>query len=153
MTVPSLDQITPDPPPRFPAQMRAVERRSFSAISPNPVKAISFASVRAFRYHNAPLLNRASTNKFEREYFADLGSGKMRLDVFQPSNRVARKRDQDVANDDASLVRGAVRVDVHNNRGGLFIPLQSFTKRIRQAHRLQADAKIPARYMPLLQKG
>src|ERR1700687_173409 len=103
MTVPSLDQITPDPPPRFPARMRTVERRSFSAISPNPVTAISFASVRAFRYHNAPSLNRPATNKFQRERFADRVCSKMELNVFKSSDRVARKRDQDVADDDAGL--------------------------------------------------
>ncbi len=42
---------------------------------------------------------------------------------------------------------------IHNNRGGLFIPLQLVTKGIRQAHRLQADAKVSAWYAPLLQKG
>src|SRR3979490_125346 len=43
-------------------------------------------------------------------------------------------------------------VYIHNNRGGLFIPLQLVTKGIRQAHRLQADAKVSAWYAPLLQK-
>src|SRR5260370_3183643 len=43
-------------------------------------------------------------------------------------------------------------MNIHDNRGGLFIPLQFFTKAVGQAHRLQSDAKISARDMPFLQK-
>ena len=65
--VPSLDQITPEPLPRPLAWMTTVERRSFSAISPNPVTAISFASMRAFPDYDGPFLDGAATNDLERE--------------------------------------------------------------------------------------
>src|SRR5258706_10444881 len=43
-------------------------------------------------------------------------------------------------------------MNIHDDRGGLFIPLQFLTKAVGQAHRLQSDAKISARDMPFLQK-
>src|SRR5882762_3834735 len=89
MTVPSLDQITPEPLPRPPAGTRTVERRSFSAISPNPITAISFASVRAFRHNNAAFLNRAATNKFQWEHLPDRFTAKVGLNVLQASDRLA----------------------------------------------------------------
>src|SRR5882762_8737323 len=88
MTVPSLDQITPEPLP--PAGTRTVERRSFSAISPNPVTAISLASVRSFRHNNAAFLNRAATNKFQWERLPDRFTGKVGLNVLQACDRLAR---------------------------------------------------------------
>src|SRR5258706_4973513 len=43
-------------------------------------------------------------------------------------------------------------MNIHDDRGGLLIPLQFFAKAVGQTYRLQSHAKISARDMPFLQK-
>lgn len=72
---PSLDQMTPEPEPLPPACTKTVERRSCSAISPNPGMAPCFAmlcgSVRTLADDDAGFLERAAADKFHRKRFAD----------------------------------------------------------------------------------
>src|ERR1700733_9458667 len=83
----------------------------------------------AFHYHDGPFLDGSPSNEFQRERLADC-----------------------VSDDNPSLVRGAVRMHLQNNRRGLLIPLQHLTEDIRQAHRLQTDSEISARNSALFQK-
>src|SRR6266851_2430377 len=122
-TTPSRDQIIPEPFPR-PAPTRTVDRRSCSATSPNPGMATLLASVRAFCHYQARFLHRAATNEFQSQRFANRAAMELRVDVFQPRNRMTAERYEDIANDDSSLVRRAVRFHFQNNGRGLFAVLQ-----------------------------
>jgi hypothetical protein len=153
MMLPLLDQITPEPFPRPPDWMTTVERRSFSAISPNPVTTVSFSPMWAFGYHDVPVLNRAASNEFQRKRFADRVSCQKRLNILKTSDRLAAERHQNVPDDNSSLVCGAVRIHIQYNRGGLFVPVQRLPQGIRQAHWLQTDSEISARNSALFQKS
>src|ERR1700687_1826086 len=126
-TTPSRDQIIPEPLPR-PAPTRTVERRSCSAISPNPGMATLLASVRAFCHHQARFLHSAAANEFQSQRFADRAAVELRVDVFQPRYRMAAERDEDIANDDSRLMCGAFRFHLQDNGRGLFAMLQRLTK-------------------------
>src|SRR4029077_5087460 len=115
MMLPSLDQITPEPLPRPPDRITTVERRSFSAISPNPVTTVSFSSMWAFRCHDVPFLKGAASNEFQRQRFADRVSGENRLYILKSSDRLAPKRHQNVPDNNSSLVCGAARMHFQNN--------------------------------------
>src|SRR5262249_23764919 len=86
-TVPSPDQITPEPLPRPPAVIRTVERPSCSAISPNPETAILFIPVLSFADYDAGLLRGAAANELQRERFANDRTVKLGVHVFQASDR------------------------------------------------------------------
>src|ERR1700720_3689864 len=99
----------------------------------------------AFHYHNGPFLNGSPSNEFQRERFADCVPDQKRLYVLKPSDRLAAERHQNVSDDNSSLVCGAVRMHLQNNRRGLLVPLQRLKKGIWQTHRLQTDSEISAR--------
>src|SRR5215472_14541807 len=130
--------------------MRTVERRSCSAISPNPgmarlaLSAMLVRSVRAFANNNAGFLERAAANEFQRKRFADGIRAKLPVDVFEPRDGVAGERDKNVADDNSGLVRWPFRFDFEDDGGGFVVALQRFSERIRQTHRLQADAQVAA---------
>src|SRR5712691_173048 len=153
MIVPPADQITPEPLPRAPGQTRTVERRSCSAISPNPVTGMSFAYARAFADNDVHLLRCAAADELERERFADGFAVKLRVDVFEARNRMAGECDENVSDDDAGFVRGTFRLNLENHGGGLFAALQGLAERVRQTHGLQADAEIALRDVALFQQG
>src|SRR5712691_12772528 len=152
MIVPPADQITPEPLPRAPGQTRTVERRSCSAISPNPVTGMSFASARAFADNDVHLLRCAAADELERERFADGFAVKLRVDVFEARNRMAGECDENVSDDDAGFVRGTFGLDFENHGGGFFAALQGLAERVRQTHGLQADAEIALRNVAFFQQ-
>src|SRR6266404_7628167 len=133
---PSLDQIIPEPSLRFSEWIRTVARRSCSAISPNPVTAISLSPVQTLANHHAHFLYGAATNKFHRHGFADHFPMKLRLNILELRDLAATERNQNVSDDDPRLVRWPVRLDIQDNRRGLFVSLQRLTKRLGQANRL-----------------
>src|SRR5260370_4681575 len=65
---------------------------------------------------------------------------------------VPSERNQDIPDDDASLVRGAFRLDFEDDGCRFFAALQGLAKRIGQAHGLQAHAAIALRDMAFFQK-
>src|SRR5260370_13937636 len=120
MIAPSADQITPEPLPRAPGRTSTVERRSFSAISPNPVTGMLFASARAFADHDVHFLRCAAPDELERKRLADGFALKLRVDVFEARNRVAGDGDENVSNDDPSLVRKPFARHLQEPSSGLF---------------------------------
>src|SRR5215472_14846264 len=138
--------------------MRTVERRSCSAISPNPgmaplaLLAMLVRSVRAFANNNAGFLKRAAANEFQGQRFADGFRAKLPVNIFEPRDRVARERHKNVAYDNPSFMRWPFRFDFENDGRGLVVALQRFSQRIGQTHRLQTDAKVTARNPAFLQK-
>src|SRR5262245_50527923 len=132
--------------------MRTVERRSCSATSPSPGIPMLVRSVRALANNDAGFLERAAANKFEWQGFADGFGAKLAVNVLEPSDRMAGERDKNVANDNAGLVRRTLGFNFEDDGRGVVVALQRFPKRIRQTHRLQADAKVAARNATFLQK-
>src|SRR4030095_8210197 len=139
---PSLDQIIPEPSPRFSEWIRTVARSSCSAISPNPVTAILLSPVQTFANQDANFLYRAATNKFHRHGLADCFAMKLRLNILELRDLAAAERNQDVPDDDSRLVRWPARLNIQNNRRGLLVSLERLTKRLGQPNWLYADAQI-----------
>src|SRR5579864_1807875 len=133
--------------------MRTVDRRNCSAISPNPGIAMSFRSVSVLANHDTGFLKRAAAHKLEGERFADGFRAELPVNVFEPRDRVACESDEDVTNNDAGLVCRTVRLNFEDDGSGFVVAFQRSPQCIRQAHRLQTDAKIAARNAALLQKG
>src|SRR5260370_25666317 len=123
MIAPSADQITPEPLPRAPGRTSTVERRSFSAISPNPVTGMLFASARAFADHDVHFLRCAAPDELERERLADGFAVKLRVNIFEARNRVAGDRDENFSDDYAGFVRVAFGLDFENHGGSCFAAL------------------------------
>src|SRR5215470_15545777 len=111
MITPSLDQITPEPLPRPPEWISTVERRSCSAISPNPFTGMSFASALPLAHNQVRLLNCPTADELQCERLADSSAVQLRMDVLKPRNRAAAKGDEDVTDDDSSLVCWTFRFD------------------------------------------
>src|SRR5260370_39630730 len=153
MIAPSADQITPEPLPRDPGRRSRVEGRSCWAISPNPVAGTLLASARAFADHDVHLLRCAAADELERERFADGFAVKLRVDVFEARDRMARQCDENVSNDDAGLVRRTFGLDFENHGGGFFAALQGLARGVGQTHGLQAYAEIALRDGALFQQG
>src|SRR5260370_17012363 len=140
MIAPSADQMTPEPLRRDPGRTSTVERRSCSAISPNPVTGTLLASARAFADHDAHFLRCAAPDELERERLADGFAVKLRVDVFEARNRMAGECDENVSDDDAGFVRGAFWLDFENHGGSFFAALPSLTLGVGQPHRLQPNS-------------
>src|SRR5437016_5827792 len=149
--MPSLVQITPEPLPQEPASIRTVERRSCSAISPNPVTAISFAFVLAFAHDDIQVLCCPSAHDFCGKCFADVFDGQVRLHVLGMGDRLPFERNQDVADHDSCFVRGALRLYFEYDGCRFLCALKGLAQRLRQTHRLQPDPEIAARDAALLQ--
>src|SRR6266852_2025442 len=152
MIAPSADQMTPEPLPRAPGRTSTVERRSFSAISPNPVTGMLLASARAFADHDVHFLRCAAPDELERKRLADGFAVKLRVDVFEARNRMAGECDENVSNDDAGFVRRTFGLDFENHGGGFFAALQGLAERVGQPHGLQANAKIALRNVAFFQQ-
>src|SRR5882724_853035 len=120
--MPSVDQMTPEPLP--PAWIRTVERRNCSATSPKHVIGTFFSSLRALAHHDGCFLKRASANEFQGQWFGNDFPLQLKMNVFQPCDRATRERNQNVADDDSSLVRRPVRLDIENDCRALFVTLQ-----------------------------
>src|SRR5262249_52242094 len=112
--------------------MRTVERRSCSAISPNPgmaplaLSAMLIRSVRAFANYNAGFLERAAANEFQRKGLADGFCAKLPVNILEPRDGVARERDKNVADDNPSFMRWPFRFDFEDDGGGFVVALQRF---------------------------
>src|SRR5260370_1028086 len=153
MIAPSADQMTPEPLPRDPGRTSTVERRSCSAISPNPVTGTLLASARAFADHDVHLLRCAAADELERKRLADGFAVQLRVDVFEARDRMARQCDENVSNDDAGLVRRTFGLDFENHGGGFFAALQGLAECVGQTHGLQAYAEIALRDVALFQQS
>src|SRR5579872_6138163 len=126
MMTPSLDQITPEPFPRPPALISTVERRSDSAISPNPLTLalISVPSVRPFRDRNFGFLQRAAAHKTDGERFADCRAVQFGMNVFETTDAVSAQRHDDVADHQAGFVSRAVWLDFEHDGGAALFALK-----------------------------
>src|SRR5258706_400789 len=138
--IPSADQITPEPLPRSPGRTSTVERRSCSAISPKPWMATLFTSALAFADYDIHFLGCAAADEFERERLADGFAVELRVDIFETRDRVTSKRDENIADDDAGFVCGALWLDFQDDCSGFFAALQGLAESFGQADGLQADA-------------
>src|SRR3954451_3615913 len=154
MMAPSLDQMTPDPLPRplGPAVIRTVERRSCSAISPNPVIFILLASRFALADGDAGFLDRATANELQRQRFADGSAVKLSVNIFEARDLLAGERYENVADDQASVVRRSIRLDFENDGGSFRIAVERLPDGVREADRLQSNAEIAVRDVTFLQK-
>src|SRR5882757_9174286 len=150
---PSVDQITPEPLPRSPGSTSTVERRSFSAISPKSRMAILFASARAFADDDVDFLRCAAADEFECERLADGFAMELRVDILKARDGMAGESDENVADNDASFIRRALRLDFKNDGRGFFGVPERLAESIRQTNRLQAHAEIPLRDVALFQQG
>src|SRR5215472_2817417 len=133
--------------------MRTVERRSCSAISPNPgMAAISFSSPRALANDDGGFLKCSSAKELDGQRFADGFCAELPVNVFEPGDYVAGERHKNVADEDAGFVRGTFGFDFEDDGRGLVVAFQGSAQRIGQTHRLQADPKIAAGNAALLQQ-
>src|SRR6516225_34678 len=124
--------------------MRTVERRSCSAISPNPGMAMSFSSLRALANHNVGFLKCSSPKELDGQRFADGFCAELPVNIFEPGDDVAGERHKNVADEDAGFVRRTFGFDFEDDGRGLVVAFQGSAQRIGQAHWLQADPKIAA---------
>jgi hypothetical protein len=92
--------------------------------------AISVASVGTLANHYGHFLERSTANKFRRERFANGFTLKLGLHIFQLGYGVPGERDQNIADDDASPVGGAVRLYLKHNRSRLLIALERLAKSV-----------------------
>src|SRR5207245_7662679 len=98
--------------------MRTVERRSCSAISPNPGMAMSAGPMGALADDDVDFLERPAANEFERKRFANRFGAKLPVNVFKTSDGMAGERHKNVADDDTGLLRGTFGFDFEDNGGG-----------------------------------
>ena len=89
---------------------------------------------------------------FRSSGLADCGAVQLRVNIFQPRDLLPGESDHDVADDDARFVGRPFGFDFQDDCGSFFFALQLMAKRVRQTHRLQADAEIAARDAALLQQ-
>src|SRR5207244_4500917 len=132
--------------------MRTVERRSCSAISPNPGMAMSCSSLCALANDNAGFLKCSSAKELEGQRFADRFCAELPMNIFEPGDCLAGERHKNVADQDAGFVRGTFGFDFEDDGRSLVVAFQGSAQRIGQAHGLQADPKIAAGDASLLQK-
>src|SRR5580704_747613 len=147
---PSPPQMTPEPLPRSPASTRTVERRSCSATSPKPAMLMSVVSARTLGHRDGQFLGRATTHDLRGQCLADVFRLQMGLQVFEARDALAGQRNENVADHHSRFVCRASGFDFENDCAGFLLALQRMAKRLGQAHRLQADAKIAARNVALL---
>jgi len=62
-------------------------------------------TVRAFAHDNVGFLERAATNEFERKRLADGFGAELPVNVFKPSDGMARESHKNIADNHAGLVR------------------------------------------------
>src|SRR5713101_10051635 len=110
--------------------MRTVERRSCSAISPNPGTAMLVGSMCAFANDNAGFLQCTAADKFDRKRLADRFGGKLRVNVLEPCDGATREGDKNIADDDAGFVRGTFRRHLEDYGGSLLAAFKGLTKRL-----------------------
>ena len=82
------------------------------------------ASVRALTRNDISFAQGAAANIFDRDRFPYHVGGKLRVHVLHPHDRMRTERDQQIADHDAGLLRGALRLHFDDNGGGFFISLQ-----------------------------
>src|SRR5580700_4497140 len=133
--------------------MSTVERRSCSAISPKPSMLMSVVSTRTLGHRDAHFLYRPTPHDLCRQRFADVFRLQMRLHVFETRNALAVQRNENVADHHSCFVCRASGFDFEDDCASLFLALQRSAKRLGQANRLQAEAKIAARNVALLQQS
>src|SRR5882762_2226954 len=114
--------MTPEALP--PARIKTVERRNCSATSPKPIIDTLSSSLRALAHHNRCFLKRSSANEFQGQWFGNDFPPQLKMNVFQPSDRATRQRNQNVADDDSSFARRPVRLDLENDCRARFITPQ-----------------------------
>src|ERR1700739_2262803 len=149
---PSPGQRIPEPAPWPPDSMRTVERRSCSAISPNPGIAMLISPQRTLTDSDVSFPRRAAAHKFDRQRLADHFAGDLGVHIFESRDWVAADRDKNIANHESRLLRGAIGLDFDHDGGGLLRPLQRLAKRFGNSDGMQPNAQVTLRNAPFLQQ-
>src|SRR5207244_11574762 len=93
--------------------------------------AISLSFVRTVADSDAHVAHGASAKNLRGQRFANVFGLQVRLDIFGTRNGVSRQRDQDVTDDDASLVGRPVRLNFANDGSGFRSVLHWMPERFR----------------------
>src|SRR5947208_2291126 len=107
--------------------------------------AISLSFVRTVADSDAHVAHGASAKNLRGQRFANVFGLQVRLDIFGTRNGVSRQRDQDVTDDDASLVGRPIGLNFENDGSGFLFVLHRLAQLFRETDRLQSHAEIPAR--------
>ena len=97
---------------------------------------MSLASVRPLADRDGAFLNSAAANELQRQFFADGFTLELRVNIFQAGDGMAGDSNENVAYDDARILRRAFGLDLQDNPRGFFGALQRLAQSIRQTHRL-----------------
>src|SRR5207302_6778111 len=115
--------------------------------------AISLSFVRTVADSDAHVAHGASAKNLRGQRFANVFGLQVRLDIFGTRNGVSRQRDQDVTDDDASLVGRPIGLNFENDGSGFLFVLHRLAQLFRETDRLQSHAEIAARDAALFQQG
>jgi hypothetical protein len=97
--------------------MRTVERRKRSATSPNAANAISFRSIGPLGDTDTDFAELAATQQLGDKRLSDGIGAESRMNITGMQHFAAIERKQEVSNQEAGFVRGAIGRNVQNNCG------------------------------------
>src|SRR5258707_1822909 len=99
--------------------MRTVHRRKRSATSPNAVNAVSFRSIGPLGDTDTDFAELAATQQLRDKRLSDRIGAESRMNIAGMQHFVAIESKQEVTNQEACFVRGAIGRNVQNNCGCL----------------------------------
>ena len=91
---------------------------------------LSVVAVLRSDIYGTRVTRRATANKFDHNRLADCFSGELGVHVLHSRDRMRAERDQQVADHDTGLVRGAVWFHFDHNGGSFLIALQRLPERL-----------------------